>query len=196
MDMNAGRPREFDEEATLERVMNSFWRHGFEETTFEQLVADSGLSRSSLYNAFGGKEELFRKAMELYVDREHDEFTEQLSDEASGGEYLRSLVQTFREPYNRRSKGCLLQKTILRNAADGGRPKQECRIARCLGEIWESFKLAMSNIRRKKPKPMTEDERAAVLLAVMFGIVVICRNGRNKELVNTITDGAAKLIEE
>ena len=194
--MAKGRPREFDEDATLERVMNSFRRHGFHETTFEQLVADSGLSRSSLYNAFGGKDELFKRAFDLYVEREEEEFVQVLNDEKAGGEFLRSLVQTFREPFNPRSKGCLVQKTMLRNAADAGKPKHEKRLTGVLKEIWSGFERAMSHIRRKKPKPMTQKERAAILLAVMYGISVICRNGRNKELVDAITDGTAKLIED
>lgn len=194
--MNKGRPREFDEDATIERVMQSFWRRGYEETTFEQLVADSGLSRSSLYNAFGGKDDLFKKAFDLYVDREKEEFIASLNDTENGGENLRSLIQTFRDPYNPRSKDCLLQKTTLRNAADGGKPKHEKRIADCLSGIWNGFVQAMTNMRRKKPKRLTDRERAALLVATMFGISVICRNGRNKDLVNAITDGAAKLIEE
>lgn len=194
--MKKGRPREFDEAATLERVMNSFRKHGFHETTFEQLVADSGLSRSSLYNAFGGKDELFRKAFDLYVECEEEEFVKALNDQEQGGEFLRSLIQTFREPCSPRSKDCLVQKTMLRNAADAGKPKHEKRLSEILGEIWKGFERAISNLRRKKPKPMTDKERAAVLIAVMYGISVICRNGRNKELVDAITDGTAKLIEE
>ena len=194
--MNKGRPREFDEEATLERVMNSFWKHGFDETTFEQLVADSGLSRSSLYNAFGGKDELFKKAFALYIEKEEETFIGALNDESSGGEYLRSLVQTFREPYNPRSKGCLLQKTSFRNAAEGGKPKHARRLYECLLGICGGFRNAMANMKKKKPKKISPDERAAMVVAIMFGIGVICRNGRNQELVNAITDGTAKLIEQ
>ena len=194
--MGRGRPREFDEDATLERVMHTFWKRGYDETTFEQLVADSGLSRSSLYNAFGGKDELFRKAFDLYVEREEDEFVGMLSDDEQGGEYLRSLVQTFRDPYNPRSKGCLVQKTMLQNAADGGKPSHEKRLAECMHRVWEGFRKALRSRRRKKPKKMTERERAALLVAIMYGITVICRNGRHQELVKAISDGTAKLIED
>lgn len=194
--MNRGRPREFDEDATLERVMHTFWKRGYDETTFEQLVADSGLSRSSLYNAFGGKDKLFEQAFDLYVEREEDEFVGGLSDEKEGGEFLRRLVQTYREPYNPRSKGCLVQKTMLRNAAEGGKPKHEKRLLDCMTRVWDGFRNALSTMSRKKPKKMTEKERAAVLVAIMYGISVICRNGRHKELVDSIADGTAKLIEE
>ena len=196
--MNKGRPREFDETDVLERVMNSFWRHGYENTTFEHLVSESGLSRSSLYNTFGGKDELFKKAMELYSEQEIEEFLHQLTDPESGGEYLRTLTQTFREPFDPRSKGCLSLKTILGNAAAGKGPSSERRIPKMLTKFWQAYQTAIANLKpkRTKPKPISLKEKAAVLLAIKFGIAVIARNGRNKDLVDSITDGTAKLLED
>ena len=55
-----GRPRKFDEEEVLARILELFRTHGYENTTLEQLVAESGLSKSSLYNAFGGKDAFHR----------------------------------------------------------------------------------------------------------------------------------------
>jgi pimeloyl-ACP methyl ester carboxylesterase len=34
------RPREFDDDQTLERVMRTFWQHGYKNTSIEHLAAD------------------------------------------------------------------------------------------------------------------------------------------------------------
>ena len=62
------RPREFDETAALAAAMECFWRRGYEATSVRDLTTSMGLSAPSLYNAFGGKQELFSRALERYLD--------------------------------------------------------------------------------------------------------------------------------
>lgn len=61
-----GRPREFDRTAALERAMGLFWAKGFEGTSMADLTTAMGIGSTSLYAAFGSKEELFREAVEHY----------------------------------------------------------------------------------------------------------------------------------
>lgn len=63
-----GRPRSFDTEAVLDSVAAEFRIHGFADTSTEQLCEAAGLRRSSLYNAFTSKEELFVQALQRYVE--------------------------------------------------------------------------------------------------------------------------------
>jgi TetR/AcrR family transcriptional repressor of nem operon len=63
------RPREFDEQVVLEKVLSVFWERGYDGTSVEDLVEETGLGRASLYGAFGDKEQLFARALALYVSR-------------------------------------------------------------------------------------------------------------------------------
>ncbi len=58
--------RKFDEDATLQAIMETFWRKRFSHTSIEDLETATGLRRGSLYNAFGGKEALFLLALGRY----------------------------------------------------------------------------------------------------------------------------------
>jgi TetR/AcrR family transcriptional repressor of nem operon len=60
------RPREFDEDEVLDRALATFWEHGYEGTSIDELVAATGLGRASLYGAFGDKEAIFARALERY----------------------------------------------------------------------------------------------------------------------------------
>src|SRR3974390_2655677 len=62
----AGRPREFNLDQALERALCLFWRKGYEGTSMADLVETLGITRASLYAAFGSKEGLFRRVMDRY----------------------------------------------------------------------------------------------------------------------------------
>jgi AcrR family transcriptional regulator len=67
--MPPGRPRAFDPEDVLEKALCVFWQKGYEGTSMPDLTAAMGINRPSIYAAFGNKESLFRKVVELYIGR-------------------------------------------------------------------------------------------------------------------------------
>ncbi|MFG1609118.1 TetR/AcrR family transcriptional regulator [Actinoplanes sp. NPDC049265] len=67
-DARPGRPRAFDADAALEKAMLVFWAQGYEGASLTDLTEAMGISRKSLYAAYGNKEDLFRKALRAYTD--------------------------------------------------------------------------------------------------------------------------------
>jgi AcrR family transcriptional regulator len=61
-----GRPRAFDRDAALRTAMELFWRHGYEGTSVKMLTEALSITPTSLYAAFGAKDDLFDAAIELY----------------------------------------------------------------------------------------------------------------------------------
>lgn len=61
-----GRPREFCVDHALTEALRIFWQKGYEGTSLTDLTEAMGITRPSLYAAFGNKESLFRKALDLY----------------------------------------------------------------------------------------------------------------------------------
>ncbi|MDB5518226.1 MAG: regulatory protein TetR [Tardiphaga sp.] len=66
--MAMGRPREFDPDKALDVALHVFWSRGYEGASMADLTEAMGITKPSLYAAFGNKEELFRKALDRYVD--------------------------------------------------------------------------------------------------------------------------------
>ncbi|MFD5466301.1 TetR/AcrR family transcriptional regulator [Kitasatospora sp. NPDC127059] len=60
------RPRKFDTEAAIDAAMNTFWTKGYTATSTDDLAESTGMLRGSLYNAFGGKRQLFELALRRY----------------------------------------------------------------------------------------------------------------------------------
>ncbi|WP_380165609.1 TetR/AcrR family transcriptional regulator [Jannaschia sp. R86511] len=63
----AGRPRGFDTEEALEQAVRVFWSQGYEGASLEELTRAMGITRTSMYRAFGNKEALFRTALQRYT---------------------------------------------------------------------------------------------------------------------------------
>ena len=61
-----GRPRAFCTDAALSAALGVFWAKGYEGASMAELTAAMGITKPSLYAAFGNKEQLFHKALDLY----------------------------------------------------------------------------------------------------------------------------------
>jgi AcrR family transcriptional regulator len=61
-----GRPREFCLDEALAAALRVFWSKGYEGASMAELTEAMGITKPSLYAAFGNKEALFRKTLDLY----------------------------------------------------------------------------------------------------------------------------------
>src|ERR1700759_4129063 len=113
------RPRGFDEDEVLDRALSTFWEHGYEGTSIDELVAATGLGRASLYGAFGDKEQIFARAVERYCARAGASLTideREPSARAALGRLLRAIV--LKSSPRSGPKGCFL----LSSAVGGDAP--------------------------------------------------------------------------
>lgn len=63
-----GRPLTFDRSEALDRLLLLFRRQGYDAATQEAMLEATGLSSSSLYRAFGTKQETFVAALTRYLE--------------------------------------------------------------------------------------------------------------------------------
>ena len=60
------RPREFNTQDALEKAMQVFWAQGYEATSLQDLTKAMEISKSSFYDTFGSKHDLFISAIDHY----------------------------------------------------------------------------------------------------------------------------------
>ncbi|HKP62688.1 MAG TPA: TetR/AcrR family transcriptional regulator [Polyangiales bacterium] len=105
-----GRPREFDETQVLDRALEVFWRKGYEGASVEDLVQATGLSRASLYGAFGDKDKLYERAIERYRDEHRADIEAIVASASTATEALQLVLRSVLSSSCSRSgpRGCFL----------------------------------------------------------------------------------------
>jgi AcrR family transcriptional regulator len=62
-----GRPKNFSREEVLEKAMPVFWKHGFADTSLQELERATGVNKSGLYTEFRDKGDLFVACLRHYL---------------------------------------------------------------------------------------------------------------------------------
>jgi TetR/AcrR family transcriptional repressor of nem operon len=143
------RPREFDTDAALERAMQAFWARGYRATSLDDLCTATGLSRSSLYAAFGGKRALLHRSLDLYEEQGIARITAKLSrpvpvrDAIAG--FIDDLIDGIVTGPGRR--GCFIGNCAAELAR--GDPATAARVRRSLARIETAFAEALGRARAR-----------------------------------------------
>lgn len=91
------RPRTFDEDDIRAALLQQFWSHGFEGTALPDLEAATGLSRKSLYNAFGDKQAMFVDALRAFRQSVVRDNTQALRADGSGLDAIAAVMTGLAE---------------------------------------------------------------------------------------------------
>lgn len=110
------RPREFDKDTALDAAIDVFWSRGYEATSIADLEEATGLSRSSIYQAFGNKRELYQGALDRYKQRQIDPALAAMAAPGAGRAelrmYLTALAALFRNNPDLAMRGCLIVNSV------------------------------------------------------------------------------------
>ncbi|MCB8839457.1 TetR/AcrR family transcriptional regulator [Aurantimonas sp. VKM B-3413] len=135
--MAKGRPREFDVDEALDKAIDLFWRQGYEGTSLADLVSAMGITKPSLYAAFGNKEELFKKAVDRYAEQRWA-LVDAIFDAPSSRQAIERFLMLFTgaEQPEGAPCGCLMVQGALVCSPEGKSVKQDLLSRRMSNLKW------------------------------------------------------------
>lgn len=110
---SSGRPRQFKIEDAVRDAMNVFWTRGYHATSLTDLLDGTGLSKGSLYKAFGDKKSLFLRALDCYAEAGLEELSETLAAPGSVKSAIRAALAIYvpLSAGNTGRRGCMVMAT-------------------------------------------------------------------------------------
>lgn len=172
------RPREFNIDEVLEQAMQMFWSKGYEATSMHDLTGTMGLSKSSLYDTFGNKHELFLSAVGRYNETVAGRVVATAIAEAGGAKA--GIVAVFERRIDDMvegggARGCLLNNT----AVEMGARDRACaaQVAAGLALTEDAFHLAVRDGQEMDEIPAHRDARvlARYLTSSLNGLTVMAK---------------------
>jgi len=188
-----GRPRGFDADEALEQAMRVFWEQGYEGASLTDLTNAMGITRTSMYAAFGNKEDLFRKALERYTEGPASYGARAMREPTArqvATAFLNGSVRATTRPGC--PTGCLGVQGSLA-AGDPGRNARDALVA------WRNEAVALLRDRFQQAvdegdlSPDTDPELLArYLMTVANGIAVQAAGGIPREDLQQVADMALR----
>ena len=186
------RTKDFDEVEVLAKAIKLFWQKGYNGTSMQDLVEGLGISRSSLYDTFGDKHQLYLKALQSYKQSEAAKRDQILNGSLPAKVAIQQLMDmTIAEMIrDKQHKGCFL----INSAVETAPHDKETNAIICQNEqqlentFYEVIKTGQSNgeiSSKEEPRAL-----ARLLLNTIVGLRVTGKSATDK----AVFDDIVKLI--
>ncbi len=190
------RPREFDADAVIDAAIDDFWGSSYASTSTDELCRSTGLSRSSLYNAFGNKRDIYVSSLHRYADAKHAQREQLMESVVDGRTLLRMLLEaTLDEQWEHpRRRACFGIGACLDEGADD--PDIRSWLERNASIVDEAI---TEVIRRGQADGSLRDDRPAaelarVVHAFLDGLQVRTRIRPSREAQRQDVESALSLL--
>lgn len=187
---NIGRPIEFDPDTALAAAMHLFWTKGYEHTSMRDLLNAMNLSKSSLYQTFGGKQRLFRNCIAHYAEQFTDHLRQGLAQAPSGRRFIEAFLYSVLDDVDGKNqpRGCL----VMNTASEFGRsdPLISRDVVRSIEGFRNILQEAVERGQREGDIPQDRDSGAlaSFLVSSMSGLKTQAKAGADAATLKSIIE--------
>ena len=191
------RARTFDPSTTLSQVVDLFASKGYSETSMEDIVQTTGVSRYGLYGTFGNKRELFEQALERYAEGMGKQSFLRLLEPGASLDHIRKIFDDRVADIccSEENRGCLFIHTAMELAPQD----EELRgvLQRFMKRISKAFAIGLDSAKGRGEihKDVDVDTAGELLTSSMFGLVVLGRTGFPKETLDGIVNSTLNSLK-
>ncbi len=187
---HVGRPREFDEDEIISKIMGVFWKLGYEGTGLSDIMEATGLKKGSLYKAFGSKHGMYIRALKHYELMVVDGGVTMLTTSTEPPDVrLKTFMSAPIEAAWRENdwRGCFLCNASADHAAMDEITRQQ--VKRGYDKLEKALRLPIAEIQ---PEWSSEKvaKNAQLLLSVYAGMRVMARSAVERQRLEGAKDMA------
>lgn len=185
------RTKAFEPEKALANALALFWQHGYEATSMQMLVEATGLSRSSLYDTFGDKRQLYCAALAQY--RQQTEPPLEVDGELSVREAIREKFMEVIEDESRR--GCFVVNTAVELSPHDAEITQTVHDSFAVSEQKFLALLELGQASGELPAHLDIRATARFLLNASCGLQVLVKAGQSQAMLQDIVTKTLSVLD-
>jgi TetR/AcrR family transcriptional regulator, transcriptional repressor for nem operon len=182
------RTKVFDEEAVLNKAVNLFWEKGYNGTSAQDLVDGLGISRSSLYDTYGDKYQLFKNSLVQYRKKFAGAMIEMIDNSVDFEETIKDIFHhvVTESLQEKCAKGCFMVNSAVELASHNP------DIAQIVNANMEDVEDALSRLIEKGQdigqfsKINSARSLARFLINAISGLRVASKSGADKIVFDDI----------
>lgn len=189
------RERNFSEAEVLDRLADVFSAHGFGGTSLALLLEATGLGKQSLYNTFGDKQSMYLQAIDCVVKRNaHKGAAMEAADGRSALVLFFDAMVDSCSSEDDAQKSCIVTNGLLEGLSDAP-------LAWALTSRWQAtHEMLRSTVERGQRDGSIAGntpsvEMAEVLIALVSGLRVAARAGRNRAQMKSLVALTFKILD-
>ncbi|MCC3318169.1 TetR/AcrR family transcriptional regulator [Nocardia africana] len=188
------RPKQFDEPQAVDAAMRAFWSAGYEGTSTQDLCAATGLGRSSIYNTFTSKHDLFERALRRYMESKNADTFELLDGPGSVREKIEALLWRVVDAPEDDPLGCLVVNTTVEMG-----PRDPEVAAMLRADLDRRMSALVAVIRGGQSSGEIDgradpSDLAQFVVATIGGMRVAARGGASRETLAGIAEVALRCL--
>lgn len=180
----------FDRSTALSRAVELFSSKGYSETSMDDLVKATGVSRYGIYGTFGNKRELFEQALEKYADNMGRMSFLRLLEPDASLEHVRHIFAERIEGMcdGGDNKGCMICHTAMELAPHDHEIEEV--LQKFMNRMSKAFAIGLTTAKeRGEIKEDLDPEQAGQFLTgALFGMTVMARAGYSREALDHYVD--------
>jgi AcrR family transcriptional regulator len=180
----------------MRQARDTFWRGGYAATSLEDLSADMGMNRPSIYAAFGDKHVIYLRAATEYADMSRGWLATALARPQPLRDGLRAVYRYARDFYlagDAAPRGCFLLGTAVTEANRDAEVRAivENTMASFTDTFAERFERAE---REGELSPHPPDTLAPIATAALNTLAVRARTGASAAVLDSLIDATLDVI--
>jgi len=186
------RPIQHDPQEVVRKTMHLFWKKGYESTSVQDIVKETGLKPGSLYNIFGNKEGIFGTVLELYSTQSLKTVKETLQATDDYKENIKNFLNeiVITTIANEKTNGCLLVKTLL--VVSHKDEKIQKKIVAFFDEVEQLLKEILGKAKHEGKTSVDPTSFSKFIISTIYGSHVYYKASKDE---NALRENVALVLE-
>ncbi|WP_428035754.1 TetR/AcrR family transcriptional regulator [Amphritea sp.] len=191
-----GRPPGYDHNEALDNAIQVFWTKGLTATSLDDLAAAMKMNRPSIYNAFGNKTSIYRKAFARFVAELGEQLDRELFGEPDLNKAMKQFYRTALDTYFTGTVplGCFVTSTAVVEAAAHPEIREDLEIVINRVDSVIEKRLLAAQQDGSWPKDRDANNVAKLLHATLQSLAVRARGGESRTSLETMYSGAVDML--